>query len=85
MSPILGGLGGGKELNTPLTVIRMPDIWNSHDGVREVYLRASKYLQDQILKLDVFINRELRHHIEAWLLASEFLGKCGVFSSQIAT
>ena len=31
---ILGGLGKGKELNTPLTSICTYEIWNAHNGVR---------------------------------------------------
>ena len=77
--PILGGLGEGKELTTPLTAIHTPKIWNAHDGVRGVYPRASNCLQDQILNLNSGINRYLGRHMEARLLESELLGKCGVF------
>ena len=83
--PILGGFGEGKELITPLTDIRTPKLWNSHDGVRGVYPRASKSLQYKRLKLNAGINRELGRHMEERLLASEFLVKCGVFWSQLAS
>ena len=45
MPPILGRLGEGKELTTPLTDIRTLELWNAHYGVRGVYPLASKYLQ----------------------------------------
>ena len=83
--PILGGLGEGKEFTITLTAIRTPDLWNAHDGVRGVYPRSSKSLQDQRLKLNAGINRELGHHMEARLLASGLLGKCGVLWQQLAT
>ena len=79
--PILGGLGEGKESIKTLTAIHTPNTWNAHDGVRGVYPRESKSLQDQRLNLNSGINRELGRHMEARLLASEFLGKCGVFWS----
>ena len=82
--PILLGLGEGKELTTPLTSIRTPELWNSHDGVRGVYPRAYKSLRDYKLKLNEIINRYLGCHMEARLLASELLGKCSVFWSQLA-
>ena len=85
VTPILGVLEEGKELTTPLTAILIPKLWNSHDGVRGVYPRSYKSLQDQRLKLNGGINRELRRHMEARLLASELLGKCGVFWFQLAT
>ena len=78
LPPILGGLGEGKESTTPPIAILTPELWNAHDGVRGVYPRASKYLQDKRLKLNTGINRELGRHMKAWLLASELLGKCGV-------
>ena len=84
MPPILGGLGEGKEFKTHLTDIRTPKIWNAHDGVRGVHLRASKSLQDQRLKLNKVINRYLGRHTEAHLLTSELLGKCGVLWSQLS-
>ena len=62
--PILGGLGEGKESTTPLKAICTPDIWNAHDGVREIYLRSYKYLQDQSLNIDAGMNRYLGHHME---------------------
>ena len=77
--PILGGLGEEKESTTPLTAIRTPELCNAHYGVRGVYLWASSYVQDQILKLNAGINRDMVFYMEAQLLASEFLGKCGVF------
>ena len=55
-----------------------------HNGVRVVYPRASNYLQDQRLNLNAGINRELGRHMEARLLSSEILVKCGVFWSQPA-
>ena len=33
---IFGVLSERKELTTPLTAIRTPELWNSHDGVRWV-------------------------------------------------
>ena len=84
MPPILGGLGEGKELATHLTAIRTHGIWNSHDGVRGIHRRASKSLQVQRLKHNSCMNIEMGRHIEARLLASELLGKCGVFWSQLA-
>ena len=79
MPTILGGLGEGKELNKPLTDICTPEIWKAHDGIMVVYPQASNYLEDQILKLNVVINIDLGCNMQSWLLASEFLGKCGVF------
>ena len=81
--PILGVLGEGKSLTTPLTYILTPKLWNAHDGARGLYPIASKSLQDQILKLNARINRDQGRHMEARLLASELLGKCGVFWSQL--
>ena len=75
---ILGGLGNGKESKTPLTDIRTPELWNFRGGVRGVYPRASKSLHDQRLKLNAGINIELGLHMEAQLMKSELLGKCGV-------
>ena len=49
--PILVRLSKGKESTTTLTATRTPELWNAHDGVRGVYPRAYKYLQDQCLKL----------------------------------
>ena len=82
--PILGGLREKKEYTTPLTDIRTPKLRNDHDGVRGVYPRASKSLQDHILNINAVINRELGHHMKAQLLASKLLGKCSVFWSQLA-
>ena len=42
--PILRGLGEGKESFTHLAVIRIPELWNAHNGVTGVYPRASKFL-----------------------------------------
>ena len=53
-------------------------------SVRGVYLRASKYIQDQRLKLNVGINREMGRHMEARIMTSEMLEKCGVLWSQLA-
>ena len=72
-------------MTTPLTAIRTPELWDDNNGVRGLYPRASKYLQEQRLKLNSGINRYLRRHMEARLLASELLGKCGVFWSQLST
>ena len=71
--------GGGGVLTTPLIDIRTPMLWNSRDGVRGVYPRASKSLQYQILKLNAGINRDLGPQMEERMLASKFLVKCGVF------
>ena len=49
--PLLRGLREGKDRSTPLTVIRTPELWNAHDGVRYVYPRASTSLHDQRIKL----------------------------------
>ena len=56
--PILGGLGEGKEISTPLTEIRTPELWNVNNGVRGVYNRASKLLHDHRIKLQAGINWE---------------------------
>ena len=40
--PIIGGLGEGYLSTTPLTSIKNSEFWNAHDGVRGVYLCASK-------------------------------------------
>ena len=77
------GLGEGIESFTPLTVIRTPELWNAQDGVRGVYLRASKYLHNQIIKLQAGINWEFQKHMEARLLAIKILSKCGVLWAQI--
>ena len=61
--PILGGLGEGKESTTLLTYICTPKIRNANDGVRGLYPRTSKSLQDQILKINASINRELKLHM----------------------
>ena len=82
--PILGGLGEGKESTTPLTSTLTPGLWNSHYGVRGVHPKASKSLQDQILKLNMGINIELGCHMEARLMASDLLEKFCVFWSQLA-
>ena len=81
---ILRGLWEGKESTNPLTYIRTPEIWNSRDGVRGIYTRASKALQEQILNLNAGINRDLGRHMEARILASELLGKCVMFWYQLA-
>ena len=85
LPPILGGLAEGKESTTSLTSIRTTEIWNDHYVVRVVYPRAAKYLQNQRLNINAGINRNMGHHMEARLLGSEFLGKCGVSWSQLAT
>ena len=82
--PILVGLWEVKELTTPLTDISIPELWNAHDGVIGVFLRASNNLQDKILKLNSEINIELGHHIEVQLQSSWLMRKCGVFWSQLA-
>ena len=76
--PILGRLIKGKEYTTPTTAIITPELCNTHGGFKGVYLRASKSLQDQRLKFQNVIGRELGGHTEAHLLVSELLGKCGV-------
>ena len=82
--PILGVLGEGKESSTTLTDNCTPELWNAYDGLREVYHRESKSLQDQILKLNTGIKIDLGSHMEVQLLASELLGKLGVLWSQLA-
>ena len=72
-------------MTTTLTATLTPELWNSHDGVRGVYPRSSKSLQYQILKINAGINTELGIHMEERLLASEFMGKCGVLWSQLST
>ena len=79
VTPILGELGEGKESTTPLTFIRTLELCKAHDGVRGLYPRASKYLQDQRLNINAGINRELGCHMEARILAIKLLGKCCVF------
>ena len=76
---ILGDLREGNESATPLMAIRTPELWNDHDGFRGVFPRASKYLQYKIIKSKLTINRELQMHMESILLASDTLGKYGVF------
>ena len=48
---ILGGLSKLKEYIIPLTTIINPNIWNTRDGFRGIYLMASKYLQYQRLEV----------------------------------
>ena len=79
VSYILGGLEEVKESTAPLTDIHTPEIWSAQDGVWGVYLQSSKSLKYKSLKLNAGINRELGRHIEARMLASEFLRKCSVF------
>ena len=47
------GIREGKEIFIPLNVIRKPELWNAHDGVRGVYLRAS----------NIFTIRELSYRM----------------------
>ena len=84
MPPTSGGLSEGKESTTPLTAIRNPELWNTHDGVIGVYPWASKYLGDHQIKIQAGINGDIGTHMEATLLASKLLGKCGVFWSHLA-
>ena len=83
VTPILGRLGEGKEFTTPNTAIRIPELWNDQDRVWGVYPRETKSLLDQKLKLQAVINRELEINVEARLLASKLLGKCGMFLSHL--
>ena len=55
--PIMGGLVEVKEISTPLTAIRTPDLWNVQDGVSGIYPRASKLLHNQRIKLRAGFNR----------------------------
>ena len=55
-----------------------------HNGVRGVYPMASKYIHDQIIKLQAGINQEFQKHTETRLLANKILGKCGVFWGKMA-
>ena len=82
--PILGGFVEGKGSTTPLTYIRTPNLCNYRNGARGLYPQAFKYLQDKRLNLNARINRYLVQHMEARLLASKFLGKCGVLWSQFS-
>ena len=54
---IMGGLGEWKQTGTPLKAIYTPELWNSCDCLRGAFPRASKYLQDQRIKLQYGINR----------------------------
>ena len=63
------GLGEVKESATSLMAICMPELWNSHGGVRGVFLRESKYLQYQRIYLQSGINKEFQLHTEALLLS----------------
>ena len=54
-----------------------------HNGVRGVYPRSSKYLHDQIIKIQAGINQEFQMHTEARLLDRELLSKYGVFWAQM--
>ena len=81
--PTMGGFGEGKESATPLKAIISTEWCNVNGGVRRVFLRASKYLQYHRIKLQSGINREFQIHMEAQLLASKLLGKCGVFWYQL--
>ena len=65
---ILGILGEGKESSTTLTEIWTPELWNTHDGVIGLYLRASTNPKNTRLKLKARINRELWIHMEVRLL-----------------
>lgn len=75
----------GKYSTTPLTVIITQDLWNTHDRVRGVSPKDSKYLEDQSLKLQTGIDIELGTHTEELILDSEILGKCGVLLFQLVT
>ena len=83
MPQTLEGLYEVKESTTPLTEIRAPELCKSHDGVIGVYAHSLKSSQDQRLKLQAGINREMGRHMEARLLDSELLGICGMFWSQL--
>ena len=82
--PILGDLSEGKESTTPLTLIGNLELCNTHNVMRGVYTQASKYLVDQNIKLRAGIDRELGNNMEATLLVSNLLGKCGVLWSHLA-
>ena len=45
---------------------------------------SSKYIKDQIIKLQSWINRELQMHMEMRVLVSNLLGKCGVIWSLLS-
>ena len=82
--PIMGGLEEGKDTSTTLAAIMMLEFWNAHEGVRRVFLRTYKYIQDHRIKLQYGINRELQMHMEAQVLVRNLLVKCGVFWYQLA-
>ena len=83
INPIMGRMGEVKESSTPLTSVRMPYLWNYHDRFRIVYPRASESLHNKIIKLQAQINWEFQIHMESRLMVSKFLGKCGVFWSEM--
>ena len=73
MTTIWENCGERNELTTPLTTIRTPEICNAHDGVKGVYPRASKSLQDQRIEFNARINIDLVKNMEASLIASDLM------------
>ena len=81
--PILGCLGKVKYISMPLMSIPTSQLWNAHGGVKRFFMRALKSLYDNRIKMQAGINCEFQMHMEAKLLDSDMLGKCGVFQSQM--
>ena len=69
----------------PLTSISTSEIWNAHYWVRGIYHRYHKSLQDKRLNLQYMINIDLVGHMEIHISASDLLGKCGLFWSQLSS
>ena len=54
-----------------------------YDGLQGVYHRASKYLYNQIIKLQAGIIQYFQFHREARLLVSEILSKCRILKAHM--
>ena len=81
---ILWGLSEENDSTTALKAIIITELCNSHDGVIRFYPRASEYLGDQRINLQVGIKRDLGTHMEAKLFAIKLFGKYGVLWLHLA-
>ena len=59
--------------------IRIPELWDTYNRFRGVFLRASKSLYEQRIKIQEGVRHDLQLHMEVRLLASELLRMRSVF------
>lgn len=85
IQPIFGEPKESRKATVPLSGLKILEMWNYHNSVRDVYPHASQSLKDQRTKLLSSSNRELHGSPKAKLLTTTLLGESFAFWMTMAT